>query len=211
MKAEVEAEAGPGVATTMVCDATSDTDVAAAFNAARGLGSVECIVWNVAPGFPKDGQTGETVSFGNLPSPHEVDPEYLNSAFDIGVTGCVRFARHFIPYFVEQGRGSFLVSGATMALRGGPKFGALAPIKCALRSYCQSLSQTYHKQNVHIAHVIIDGVIDSPNTRSWGANVMLMDPGDLAEAYIALHHQPKTVWSHEIQLTPCQDSLGHRL
>lgn len=207
---EVDAAAGPGVATTLVCDVSSDSAVAAAFEKARSLGSVECVVYNVAPGFPKDAQ-GNTVSFGNLPAPHEVDPEYWNSAFDIGVTGCLRFAKHFIPYFVEQGRGSFLVSGATMSLRGGPQFGALAPVKAALRSFCQSMSQKYHKENVHIAHVIIDGVIDSPNTRPWGSNVMLMEPAHLAEAYISLHQQPKTVWTHEMQLTPSQDSLGLRL
>jgi NAD(P)-dependent dehydrogenase (short-subunit alcohol dehydrogenase family) len=211
VKAEVDAAAGPGKCTTMVCDATSDAAVAAAFEKAKELGTVVCLVYNCAPGFPKDASTGETVSFANLPAPHEVDPAYLNSAFDIGVTGCVRFARHFLPYFVEKKGGTFLVSGATMALRGAPKFGALAPVKSALRTYCQAMSQTYHKQNVHIAHVVIDGVVDSPNTRSWAANVDLICPADLAQAYIALHNQPRTVWSHEIQLTPSGDSLGMRL
>ena len=53
-----------------------------------------------------------------------------------------------------------LVSGATMGLRGGAAFACASPIKFALRSYCQSMSQSYHKEGVHIGHVVIDGVID---------------------------------------------------
>ena len=46
------------------------------------------------------------------------------------------------------------------------------------------MSQAYHKENVHIGHVIIDGVIDSPATHAWGAKVMLMDPAHLAQASV---------------------------
>jgi hypothetical protein len=73
-----------------------------------------------------------------------------------------------------------LVSGATMGLRGGAAFACASPIKFALRSYCQSMSQAYHKEGVHIGHVVIDGVIDSPATHAWGGSVMLMDPAHLA-------------------------------
>ena len=97
------------------------------------------------PGVSKDGQTGETVSFGNLPSPHEVDPEYLNSAFDIGVTGCVRFAGHFIPYFVEQGRGSFLCRGQPWRCES-QKLG-LGAHQVRLALILSIFEQTYHKQN----------------------------------------------------------------
>ena len=128
-----------------------------------------------------------------------------------GVGGCVRLANLFVPYFEAQGRGSFLVSGATMALRGGAGFACMAPVKVALRSYAQSLSAAYHPRGVHVAHVVIDGVIDSPNTRPWGANVTLMDPMHLAEAFVALHEQPPTCWAHEIQLGPFKGTIGQRL
>ena len=98
-----------------------------------------------------------------------------------------------------------------MGLRGGAGFACMAPVKAALRSYCQSLANMYAKQNVHCAHVVIDGVIDSPATRSWGGNVMLMDPAHLASAFVALHEQPPTIWAHELQLTPSGDSIGMRL
>ena len=57
------------------------------------------------------------------------------------------------------------------------------------------MSQAYHKENVHIGHVIIDGVIDSPATHAWGAKVMLMDPAHLAQAYVDMHEQKPTVWT----------------
>ena len=61
--------------------------------------------------------------------------------------------------------------------------------------------------------MIIDGVIDSPNTRPWAADgeLALMDPTAIADAYLALHNQPPTVWSHEIQLTPNHGTLGMRV
>ena len=112
---------------------------------------------------------------------------------------------------VERGHGTILLSGATMALRGGSGFACMAPVKAALRSLGQSMYQEYASKGVHVAHVVIDGIIESPNTAPWGAKVMLQSPADLADAYIALHEQKRSVWSYEIQLSPCAGSLGMRL
>ncbi|CAE7041447.1 unnamed protein product [Symbiodinium sp. CCMP2592] len=115
-----------------------------------------------------------------------------------------------------------------MAMRGGPKFACMAPIKAALRSLGQAMYQTYAPKGVHVAHVVIDGVIESPNTKAWASKVMLQDPADLADAFFALHEQKPSVWSYapwmhqgfsgadvvlefrcqEIQLTPCRESVG---
>ncbi|CAE7355462.1 unnamed protein product, partial [Symbiodinium necroappetens] len=95
-----------------------------------------------------------------------------------------------------------------MAMRGGPKFACMAPIKAALRSLGQAMYQTYAPKGVHVAHVVIDGVIESPNTKAWATKVMLQDPADLADAFFALHEQKPCVWSYEIQLTPCKESVG---
>ena len=77
--------------------------------------------------------------FTSLPKPHEVDPAYFASAFDVGVTGCVRAAKHAIPAMLASGGGSFLVSGATMALRGGAGYACMrrSRRRCArTRSRC---------------------------------------------------------------------------
>merc|ERR1712048_822551 len=189
----------------MGCDVTDDASVRAAFDLAKSLGVIEVMVFNVAPGFPP----GRT--FANLPIPHEIDPEYLTAGFNIGVTGCARCIQEVVPAMVQRGRGTILLSGATMALRGGSNFGCMAPVKAALRSLGQSMYQEYAPKGIHVAHVVIDGVIESPNTKAWGEKLMLQSPSDLADAYIALHEQKPSVWSYEIQLSPQQGTLGQRL
>jgi len=203
-KAIAEAVAAEGGAATPVsCDVTDGESVKSAFKVAETLGTIEVMIYNVAPPFPPG------KSFGNFPQPHEIDPTYLAAAFDIGVTGCVRCANEIVPGMLERGRGSILLSGATMALRGGASFGCMAPVKTALRSLGQSMYQAYGPKGVHVAHVIIDGVIESPNTKAW--DVMLQKPSDLADAYVALHEQKPTVWSYEIQLSPMKGNVGMRM
>lgn len=196
--------AAGGTATVVSCDVTDDASVKAAFDVAKSHGTIEVMIYNAAPGFPP----GRT--FGNMPAPHEIDAAYLQGAFDVGVTGCVRCVSQVVPEMLERGRGTILLSGATMALRGGAKFGALAPVKTALRSYGQSMFQEYAPKGVHVAHVVIDGVIHSPATLGWDIK-MYQDPADLADAYFMLHEQKPSVWSYEIQLSPCLSGVGMRM
>lgn len=191
-----------GEATALCCDVASDASVKEAFAAAAALGDVDVVVFNAAPPFPPG------CSWPDFPAPEAVDPEYLQKAFDVGVTGCVRCAREVMPAMVQRGRGSFLISGATMALRGGARFGFMAPVKAALRSYGQSMYQHYAPLGVHVAHVIIDGVVHSPNTRAWGTT---QDPMALADQYWHLHSQPQSVWSYELQVSPFDAGVGMRL
>ncbi|KAK3279968.1 hypothetical protein CYMTET_12172 [Cymbomonas tetramitiformis] len=207
-----EVRAQGGEATSILCDVTNDESVTAAFARASELGSVDVMIYNCAPPFPpelmslkEDGGFG----FGKFPQPHEVDPQYFNAAFDVGVTGCVRCVKQVVPAMLAKGKGTILLSGATMALRGGPTFSFMSPIKFALRSYGQSMYQDYAPKGVHVAHVVIDGVIDSPNTRSWTNNVM--DANDLADEFLHIHNQKPSVWSYEVQVGPSTGTLGMRL
>jgi len=200
-----EVQAVGGTATCIQCDVEDNASVKDAFDLVKSLGTVEVVIYNVAPPFPPG------CDFTNLPMAEAVDPEYLTKAFNIGVSGCVRCIREIAPDMLERGHGTILLSGATMAMRGGPKFACMAPIKAALRSLGQAMYQTYAPKGVHVAHVVIDGVIESPNTKAWATKVMLQDPADLADAFFALHEQKPSVWSYEIQLTPCRESVGMRL
>jgi len=194
-----------GTATSICCDVTDMESVSTAFKQIFSLGKVEVMIYNVAPPFPPGHE------FPNLPAAHDIDPQFFDSAFNIGVTGCLRCNSQVVPKMIEQGKGTILLSGATASLRGGKKFGSVAPVKAALRSYGQSLFQELAAQGVHVGHVIIDGVIESPNTKGWGTNVPLMDPAHIAEQYWNLHVQPRSVWSYEIQISPSEGSVGHRL
>jgi len=204
VKAEVEKADGEAVAVR--CDVTDSKLVEEAFSKAKEVGEIEVFIFNAGPPFPPG------KNFINLPPPHEVDADWLQKAFNIGVSGCVRCVQQVAPAMLERGSGSIILSGATMALRGGANFSCMSPVKFALRSYGQSMFQAYAKQGVHVAHVIIDGVINSPKTREMvGGKFAMQEPKELADAYMMLAKQPRTCWSFELQLTPNDQNVGMRM
>ena len=118
-------------------------------------------------------------------------------------------AQAVIQRMVRGGGGAFLVSGATASLRGGARFSAFASAKFALRGLTQSLAREYQATGIHVAHVILDGLIDSPATRAQpdrGPQSM-MSPDDIAEAYWQLAHQPRSTWTQELDVRPMSESF----
>ena len=90
-------------------------------------------------------------------------------------TGLFTFAQEAIPRLLAAKDSAkhpptLIVTGATASLRGGPKFSAFASGKFAQRGLTQSLSREFGPQGVHVAHAIIDGVIDLPRTKEWKAD-----------------------------------------
>jgi len=114
-------------------------------------------------------------------------------------------ARHMTP----RGRGTIIFTGATASVRGGAQFAAFAAAKGGLRQIAQSMGRELGPQGIHVASVIIDGMIDSPRMRERfpervaqaGPEGMLRTQ-DIAEVYFQLHSQPKTAWTAEIDLRP---------
>lgn len=109
-----------------------------------------------------------------------------------------------LPRMAECGNGCVIVSGATASIRGGAKFAAFASAKFALRGLTQSLAREYQPAGVHMVHVILDGIIDSARSRQLHtmspANMMVAS--ELAASYISLVQQPRSVWTHELDLRP---------
>ncbi len=105
---------------------------------------------------------------------------------------------------VRAGGGTFIVSGATASLRGGAKFSAFASAKFALRGLTQALAREFQPAGVHVVHAILDGIIDTEASRAMHSldPAKMMDPNDIADVYWQLSQQPKSVWSHEIDLRP---------
>ncbi len=202
-----EIERAGGRAVPIACDIGNDESVTAAFAEAKTVGHIDALVFNAAPPYPPG------VTFANLPDPHDVDTDFLQQGFNIGVTGCLRCVKAVIAPMLSAGKGSILLTGATQSLRGGAKFASMSPIKFGLRSLGQSLFQAYAPKGVHVAHIIIDGVIDSSGTRAQFANsdLQMLDPAEIADAYMHLSEQPKSCWSYEIQLSPNTSSVGMRL
>ncbi len=113
-------------------------------------------------------------------------------------------AQSVLPHMVKSGGGTFIVSGATASLRGGARFAALASPKFALRGLAQSLAREFQPQGIHVAHVILDGIIESERSRERHkiAPDKMMRPEDIAAEYWHLAHQPRSTWSHEVDLRP---------
>lgn len=110
---------------------------------------------------------------------------------------------------VRGGGGALIVSGATASLRGGARFSAFASAKFALRGLTQSLAREYQPAGVHVAHVILDGIIDSTRSRQRHSldPAKMMKPDEIAEAYWQLAQQPPSTWTHELDLRPATEGF----
>jgi len=109
-----------------------------------------------------------------------------------------------IPHMATRKQGAVILTGATAGLRGGANFSAFASAKFALRGLAQSLAREYGPKGVHVAHVVLDGLIEEPQTdRRFGSSSSgRMDPRSVAQAYLDLSAQPPSTWTHEMDLRP---------
>ncbi len=113
-----------------------------------------------------------------------------------------------------RGRGTILFTGATASLRGNTGFSAFAGAKFALRALAQSMARELGPQNIHVAHIIIDGAIDSnfirenvPDVDARRVSDGILSPDDIAQNYVMLHNQPRTAWTHEMDLRPWSETF----
>jgi NAD(P)-dependent dehydrogenase (short-subunit alcohol dehydrogenase family) len=118
-------------------------------------------------------------------------------------------AREAAKAMVPRGRGTMLFTGATASLRGGRGFSAFAGGKHAVRALAQSMARELGPQNIHVAHVVIDGAIDTewirenfPQRAALKAQDGILDPDAIAENYWLIHRQPRSAWTHELDLRP---------
>ena len=127
--------------------------------------------------------------------------------FRTGCTGAVLAAQQVLPDMLAKQQGTILLTGATAALRGNPGFGGLSAPKAALRMLGQSMAREVGPQGVHVAFVIIDGVVDLPSTRQASymqgkPDDFFINPAAVAEQYYQLHLQHKSTWTQELDLRP---------
>lgn len=121
--------------------------------------------------------------------------------------------REVAKRMVERGRGTIIFTGATASMRGGVGYSAFAGAKFALRALAQSMARELGPKNIHVAHTVIDGAIDSGFIREMMPNVdearerdAILSPDHIAEAYVFLHKQPRTAWTHELDLRPWRET-----
>ena len=115
---------------------------------------------------------------------------------------------------VARGRGTILFTGATAGLRGAANFAAFAGAKHALRALAQSMARELGPRNVHVAHVVVDGAIDTafirdtfPERYALKDQDGILNPEHIADTYAMLHRQPRDAWTHELDLRPWSEKF----
>lgn len=111
-------------------------------------------------------------------------------------------------------RQTIVFTGATASLRGGNGFAAFAGAKAALRALAQSMARELGPQGIHVAHVVIDGAIDTafirdnfPERYALKSEDGILNPDHIADAYWMLHCQPRDAWTHELDLRPYRENF----
>ena len=134
----------------------------------------------------------------------ETSVEDFEVAWKSMVLSAINVLHFVIPAMLQRGGGTVIVSGATGSIRGGVNFAAFASAKFALRGLTQSLAREYQKQGIHIAHVILDGILDTPRSRELHTldPTEMMSTEDVADAYLKLVQQKSSTWTHELDLRP---------
>ena len=137
-----------------------------------------------------------------------VPVDIFETAQHIASRGPFLVAQEVLPAMRRRGAGSFLISNNQFSLRGRKRLTgqSLYYPRVMMRTLAQVLTEEYSEHGVHVANVVIDGLIDSPGTRALPRAQQhpeaVMNPVKIAEAFYYLHTQDKSCWTHELQLTP---------
>jgi NAD(P)-dependent dehydrogenase (short-subunit alcohol dehydrogenase family) len=191
-----------GEAATVELDLVSRESISRAFAAIRErAGDPDVLVYNAGYLEGRD-----------LPPDKEllehVPVEIFETAQHIASRGPFLVALEVLPAMRKRGSGSFLISNNQFSLRGRKRLTgqSLYYPRVMMRTLAQVLTEEYSEHGVHVANVIIDGLIDSPGTRALTRarqnSEVVMNPIKIAEAFYYLHTQDKSCWTHELQLTP---------
>lgn len=133
--------------------------------------------------------------------------EMFDTAQHIASRGPFLVAKEVLPAMRARGEGSFLISNNQFSLRGRKRLTgqSLYYPRVMMRTLAQVLTEEYSVHGVHVANIVIDGLIDSPGTRALPRAQqrpeIVMNPVKIADAFYYLHTQDKSCWTHELQLT----------
>jgi NAD(P)-dependent dehydrogenase (short-subunit alcohol dehydrogenase family) len=187
---ELAAELGD--ARAYACDVAETSAVESAFAQIReDLGEVDALVYNAGTGV-----------WGTV---DEIDAEAFESAWRVNALGALVAAQQVIPAMKARGAGDIIFIGATASRRGAAMTAAFAPAKAAQRTLAESLARHLWPVGIHVALVIIDGVVDLPWTRKQlpdKPDTFFVKPDDLADTAFALTQQKASAWSFEVEARP---------
>ena len=161
----------------------------------RDIGAIEVLVFNI----------GANVPCSIL---KETARKYFK-IWEMACFGGFLNGREVARRMVKRQRGTILFTGATAGLRGSANFAAFAGAKHALRALAQSMARELGPQNIHVAHIVVDGAIDTefirtqfPERYALKDQDGILNPDHIAQNYWHLHTQPRDAWTFELDLRP---------
>lgn len=134
----------------------------------------------------------------------ETEPAAFEDLWQTTLMGAVHGTQRVLPGMLQRSGGAILFIGATASVKAGANFSAFGAAKFALRGLAQSLSRELGPQGVHVAHLIIDGVIWSERARDqWGMKPQqCLKPEAIAETCLHLIEQDRSAWTFELDIRP---------
>ncbi len=171
------------------------------------IGPIEVVLYNLG------------AQIGNRPL-EDTSYKAFELGWRLGTFGLFRTASVLCPLMGERGKGTILVTSATAAVRGNSGQHSHAAAMGGRRMLCQTLNAQYARSGVHVAHILVDGAVDAPDTlgkmlgaeafeklreQHGGDNDGLMLPQQMAETYFHIAHQHRSAWTHELDLRSFSD------
>ncbi|KAL7193219.1 hypothetical protein ACSBR2_024933 [Camellia fascicularis] len=200
-------------------DCSDSRSIREAFEGVLSLGFVEVLVYNAY----------QPVSSCHPSNFADIRLDAFEKSIAVSSVGAFHCSQQVLPGMVDRGRGTILFTGCSASLNGIAGYSELCCGKFALRGLAQCLAREFQPMGVHVAHVIIDGIVGSPRAPSTSQQRLLvgphhqnhhqqqqqqqqqqqngggdgsMDPDALAQTYWHLHTQDRTAWTQEIDLRP---------
>ena len=173
----------------------------------KDIGPIEVLIYNLGA------QTGMKLL-------HETTYKEFELGWRMASFGLFRTAKALCPLMVERGKGTILVTSATAAMRGNKTQHSHAAAMGARRMLCQSLNAEFSSKGIHVAHIVVDGAVDAPDTlgKILGPELYqkmretkgmehdgLILPEKIAETYFHLASQHRSTWTHEIDIRAFSD------
>ncbi|MDD0845016.1 SDR family oxidoreductase [Pseudomonas sp. Gutcm_11s] len=191
-----EIRAAGGEAHGFASDARKEEEVAALVEGIeRDIGPIEAFVFNIGANVPCSILDETARKYFKI---------WEMACFSAFLTGQAVARR-----MVTRGRGTILFTGATAGLRGASHFAAFAGAKHGVRALAQSMARELGPRNIHVAHVVVDGAIDTAFIRDTFPDIYarkdedgILDPDHIADNYWFLHAQPRDAWTFELDLRP---------
>lgn len=191
-----EIKAAGGVAYAFGSDARKEDDTVKLFDTIeKDIGEIDVAVFNI----------GGNVRF----SIADTTARVYTKVWEMCALAGFLTGREAAIRMTKRGRGTIIFTGATASVRGSAGFAAFAGGKHALRALAQSMARELGPQGIHVAHVLIDGAIDTAFIRDMFPDAYakkeqdgILDPEHIADMYWMLHRQPRDAWTHELDLRP---------